>query len=347
MAIQGDAMIEIDASVGEGGGQIVRTSLALAICTGTPITLRNIRAHRDNPGLRAQHLAAVHGAAAICSARVEGDSTASRALSFRPGAVRAGRYEIDVGTAGSTMLVFQTILPPLSFCSDTSEIVLRGGTHNPRAPTFEFVRDAYVPLLDRLGFRTKVTLERHGFFPKGGGVVGAMIEPFRNASALELMERGSIRACTARALLSHLPEHIAHRELSVLRECLHLSPDSCTAAQVEARGTGNALSVRVDCSNITTMFDGFGMRGVPAEKVAGDLAREVQLYLDANVAVDRYLADQVLLPLALGPGGRFSTLRPSAHAETNVAVIRKFLPFDYEAREIGPARWSISLSKVR
>jgi hypothetical protein len=164
-------MIEIDASIGEGGGQIVRTSLALAMCTGTPTTLRNIRAHRDNPGLRAQHLAAVHGAAAICSARVEGDSTASRALSFRPGAVRAGRYEIDVGTAGARW-AFQTIHAVI--CSDTGDRIAR------RAQTSRAnvrVRPMTAPLLDRLA-SGPLTHER---LPSAG-IVRAIIEPFRNAA---------------------------------------------------------------------------------------------------------------------------------------------------------------------
>jgi RNA 3'-terminal phosphate cyclase (ATP) len=155
-------MLELDASMGEGGGQIVRTCLALAMCTGTAITLHNIRAHRGNPGLRAN---CPCGRAAICGAQVAGATHSSRQLTFEPAQVRPGRYEIDVGTAGSTMLVFQTILLPLSLCSAPSEILLRGGTHNPRAPPFEFVRDAYLPLLERLGFSAP-TLDVMAF-PKG------------------------------------------------------------------------------------------------------------------------------------------------------------------------------------
>jgi len=336
-------MLELDASMGEGGGQIVRTCLALAMCTGTAITLHNIRARRGNPGLRAQHLAAVHAAAAICGAQVAGATHSSRQLTFEPAQVRPGRYEIDVGTAGSTMLVFQTILLPLSLCSAPSEILLRGGTHNPRAPPFEFVRDAYLPLLARLGFSARLTLERHGFFPKGGGVVRASIEPFRRAGALDLMERGPVRAMTARVVLSGLPEHIAQREVAVLRSQLDLPPGSCATDTVAAYGMGNALHVRVDCTHVTTVFAGFGIRGVSAEKVAAEVALEVQHYLAANVAVDGYLADQILLPLALASGGRFSTQQPSTHTQTNAAVIRKFLPLQYEASELEPARWGIAL----
>jgi RNA 3'-terminal phosphate cyclase (ATP) len=336
-------MIEIDSSLGEGGGQIVRTSLALAMCTGSAIKLHNIRARRRNPGLRAQHLAAVRAAAAICGAHVTGATIASHELSFEPGSVRAGRYEIDVGTAGSTMLVFQTIFPPLSLCSAPSEVLLRGGTHNPRAPTFEFVRDAYLPLLERLGFKAQVGLERHGFFPRGGGVVRASIEPYRRGAPLELRERGPMRACTAHALLSGLPEHIGQREIGVLRERLGLSESSCGVETVTADGAGNTLHVRIDCTHITTLFAGFGMRGVPAENVANDVASEVEQYLNANVALDSHLADQVLLPLALAAGGCFSTLQPSTHTESNAAVIRNFLPLNYEASDLGSRRWVIAL----
>ena len=336
-------MIEIDGSIGEGGGQIVRTSLALAMCARVPVRLHNVRARRDNPGLRAQHLAAVRAAATICGANVSGATLASCELAFEPGPARPGRYEIDVGTAGSTLLVLQTLLPALSLCSTPSEILLRGGTHNPRAPTFEFVRDAYLPLIQRLGFRARIALEQHGFYPRGGGVVHAWIEPLQRGEPFELLERGPVRARSAVALLARLPEHIGQREIGVLRDRLGLAEESCRIENVTAHGAGNALHVRIDCARVTTLFAGFGARGVPAEQVASRLALEVEQYLNADVALDSHLADQILLPLALAAGGRFSTLQPSAHTATNATVIGKFLPLDYRANELGPGRWAIDL----
>jgi len=336
-------MIDIDGSAGEGGGQIVRSSLALAACTGVAIRLRNIRANRRNPGLRRQHLAAVRAAAAISGARIAGATAGSRELSFEPGCVRPGRYEVDVGTAGSTMLVLQTVLPALSLCEDASEILLRGGTHNPRAPTFEFVRDAYLPLLGRLGFEAQITLERHGFFPGGGGAVRASIAPLRRRRPLELIERGAVRARLAEVLLSGLPQHIGEREIGILRGRLGLPEDACHIRNVVAHGAGNAVHVRIDCTNVTAVFAGFGSRGVPAERVADHVAHEAQRYLDANVAVDAHLADQLLVPLALAAGGTLSTLQPTAHTETNAAVIGKFLPIHYEARELEPGRWAVAV----
>lgn len=338
-------MIEIDGSAGEGGGQIVRTALALAMCTRSPVTLRNIRANRSKPGLRAQHLAAVRAAAAICAARVDGAATGSTTLRFEPGAVRPGRYETDVGTAGSALLVLQTILPALAFCDSPSEVFIQGGTHNPRAPTFEFIRDAYLPLLARIGFRAELSLQRHGFYPRGGGLVRASIEPFRGGNTLQLLERGELRTCTAGVLLSRLPIHIAERELGVLRLRLGLSERACSIDTVDAPGVGNTVRVRVDCAHVTTVFCGFGMRGVPAETVAGRLADDVAQYLDSDVALDVHLADQVLLPLALACGGEFSTLAPSGHTRTNAAVISSFLPIAYEERALGPKRWRIALQR--
>jgi len=340
-------MIEIDGSLGEGGGQVVRTSLTLAMSTASPIKIRNLRARRSNPGLRAQHLAAVHAAAAICGARIEGAAIASTALSFVPGALRPGHYEIDVGTAGSTMLVLQTILPALSLCSAPSQILLRGGTHNPRAPTFEFIQHAYLPLLARLGYKAAVSLERHGFYPRGGGVVRAWIEPLQRADSLDLLEPGPIQSHTARALISRLPSHIAERELDVLRSRLGLPEDACGIDVVTAPSAGNTLHVRVDCINVTTVFCGFGIRGVPAETVAGRVADEVERYLAAEVALDSHLADQMLVPLGLAAGGRFSTLTPSGHTETNAAVIKHFLPVDYEKLELGDKRWQVRLRTQR
>lgn len=338
-------MVEIDGSAGEGGGQIVRTALALAMLTGSAITIRDIRARRSNPGLRAQHLAAIRAAARICGASVDGATVASRQLRFAPGPVRPGRYEIDVGTAGSTLLVLQTILPALSFCTAGSEVLLQGGTHNPRAPTFEFIKDAYLPLLGRLGFSACVTLERRGFYPRGGGLLRASIRPFNRNPPLELTERGVVVSQTASALLSRLPKHIGQREIAVLRTRLDLPEAACSVETVAAPSAGNTVQVRIDSAHVSIVFCGFGTRGVPAETVATGVANQVEQYLRADVALDAYLADQLLVPLALAAGGKFTTLKPSGHTMTNAEVIKALLPIRIEARELGSERWLITVSR--
>lgn len=182
--------------------------------------------------------------------------------------------------------------------------------------------------------------------PQGGGVIRARIAPRRPGAALELLERGALQRCSARVLLSRLPEEIGRREAATLRGRLGLPEDACRIETVTASGPGNALHVRVDCAHLTTLFVGFGARGVPAETVAGRVADEVQRYLDADVAVDPHLADQLLLPLALGAGGCFSTLAPSGHTVTNAAVIGLFLPAVYEAREFAPGRWALAMRRA-
>lgn len=337
--------MEIDASIGEGGGQVVRTALTLAACCGVPVQLRRIRQGREHPGLRAQHLAAVRAVAAVCGARVTGAAPGSAQLTFDPGVPRPGHYEFDVGTAGSTMLVLQTVLPALSACAGPSTLVLRGGTHNPLAPTYEFVRDAYLPAVGRLGFRARVALEAYGFFPRGGGMIRAAIEPAATACPLDLCERGLVESRSATALSSRLPEHVSRRELAALRERLGLSEEECRAEVVSARGAGNVLQLRVDCRHVTTVFSAFGVRGRPAEQIAAELAGEAQRYLAADVAVDARLADQLLLPMALAAGGVFSTLPPTRHTDTNAAVIRRFLPVDYDAAPGGAGKWRVHLRR--
>jgi RNA 3'-terminal phosphate cyclase (ATP) len=205
------------------------------------------------------------------------------------------------------------------------------------------VRDAYLPLLRRLGFKAEIALERFGFYPRGGGLVRVSIEPLRSGRALDLVERGPVQARAAEVLLAGLPAHIAQRELSVLRARLGMSEDDCSVRNVVAHGAGNAVHVRINSANVTTVFAGFGVRGVAAEKVATDVAQEVEKYLAANIAVDTHLADQLMLPMALTAGGSFSTLHPTAHAETNAAVIQLFLPMVSDRREVQPERWLISL----
>jgi RNA 3'-terminal phosphate cyclase (ATP) len=318
-------LLTIDGSRGEGGGQILRTSLALSMVTGRTFRIERIRAGRRKPGLMRQHLTAVQAAAQVCGAAVEGATLGSRDLSFRPGPVRAGRYDFDVGTAGSATLVLQTVLPALLFAGGPSRLVLAGGTHNPHAPPFEFLERAFLPLLARMGAPVRAALELPGFYPAGGGRLTVEVESAARLAPLEIRERGALRARRAVARVSNLPMSIAQREVAVLTRALSLKPHEARAEIVASAGPGNVVLLEVESEALTEVFTGFGERGVRAETVAERLAREAREYLDAGVPVGRHLADQLLVLLALAGGGTFGTLSPSAHTTTNAAVIGEFL----------------------
>lgn len=318
-------VIEIDGSQGEGGGQVLRTALALSAVTGRPVRVDQIRARRRRPGLMRQHLAAVHAAAEVCDARVSGAELGSSRLTFEPGTPRAGRYRFSIGTAGSASLVLQAVLPPLLHAGGPSEVVVEGGTHNPLAPPADFLQAAFVPLLNRAGGHVAVQLERHGFYPAGGGRLRASVEPAGRWSALELLERGALTARRAVALVAHLPAAIGHTELRAAKERLNLTRDELELREVASEGPGNALLLRFDMATHTEIFTAFGERGRPAARVAAQALDEACTWLDADVPVGPHLADQLLLVLALGRGGRFRTLAPTPHLLTNIATIGRFL----------------------
>ncbi|HVW01430.1 MAG TPA: RNA 3'-terminal phosphate cyclase, partial [Planctomycetaceae bacterium] len=213
-------MLQLDGSHGEGGGQILRSSLALSIITGKPFHIRKIRAGREKPGLRPAHLAAVNAAAEICGGRTAGVAVGSRDLTFEPGELKPGDYEIDIGTAGSTTLVLQTILPPLLTAAGPSRIVLTGGTHNPFAPPFDFLERSFIPILTRMGPQIALHLERVGFAPKGRGRLVADITPAAQLTPIALTECGELVERRVRAVVAGLPRNIAEREVQTACDVL-------------------------------------------------------------------------------------------------------------------------------
>jgi len=329
--------IKIDGSMGEGGGQILRTSLGLSLVTGQPVQLEGIRAGRRKPGLMRQHLTAVRAAAEVGRARVEGDAISSQALTFRPGAVQSGSYRFAVGTAGSATLVFQTVLPALALADGPSELVLEGGTHNPMAPPYDFLERVFLPLLERMGVEVTVSLERPGFYPAGGGLFRALVKP-RPAGLrpLSLMERGARLSRRARAMVARLPRTIGERELGVLQKKLGLHEEDLSLQEFpNSHGPGNMVAAELQYENITELFVGFGERGVPAPQVARQVVSQVKRYLQAEAPVGRYLADQLIIPLALAGEGSMRTLALSRHTATNMEVVQRFLdrPMAVEERE--------------
>jgi RNA 3'-terminal phosphate cyclase (ATP) len=334
-------MIIIDGSSGEGGGQILRTSLALALVTGRPFRMERIRANRSKPGLQRQHLTAVRAAVEVGQAEAEGAALNSQQLTFMPRPVKPGQYRFRVGTAGSATLVLQTILPALATASGPSHVVLEGGTHNIYAPPFDFLQMALAPLLNRMGPQIEAVLECPGFYPAGGGRLSVAIHPQPRLKPIELLERGRIERRRARGIVSRLPRHIAEREVAAALGKLGWPRECGSVEEVDSPGPGNVVLLEVHCEHVTEVFTGFGRRGVPAEKVAAGAAQEAQRYLDAEAPVGEHLADQLLLPLALAGGGRFRTLAPTTHTTTNIATLAHFLDVKITAVEAEKDVWEI------
>ena len=328
-------MLTIDGSMGEGGGQVLRSALGLSLVTGTPFRIENIRHKRKKPGLMRQHLTAVQAAAQVGGAEVRGDRIGSSELWFEPAGVTAGDYEFAIGTAGSTSLVLQAILPGLLVADGSSQVTIEGGTHNPYAPPFEFLVRSFAPVLARMGACLELEMVRPGFYPAGGGCIRARVEPVAGAEAwrpLQLEERGAVVRRRAIAQIANLPRSVAERELRVIGRKLGFVADELEVCELaESRGPGNLVTIVYECEHVTEVFTGFGELGKPAERVATDAVHAFKSHVKLDVPVGRYLADQLLIPFAMARGGSFRTAPLSRHTRTNLAVVSRFLPLSIAA----------------
>lgn len=319
-------MLTIDGSHGEGGGQILRSSLALSIVTQTPIRIENIRAGRAKPGLQRQHLTALLAAARVSNAKLTGGAIGSTQIEFIPGPASSGQYTFDVGTAGSTTLVFQTVLLPLLLARERSSLTLIGGTHNPLAPSFDFLKSAYLPLIARMGATIRATLERPGFYPAGGGRIDIDIEPVRKLAGFDMRSRGEFKSRFARVYLSRLPRHIAERELNTIHAGLGWSQEEMEIVEVaNSPGPGNAVILEVKYENVTEVCTSIGSIGKPAEAVAMQAVEECRAYQTQEAPVGEHLTDQLMLPMALAGAGSFRSTGLSGHSRTHIDLIRRFL----------------------
>jgi RNA 3'-terminal phosphate cyclase (ATP) len=330
-------MIQIDGSFGEGGGQILRSSLSLSLSTGKAFRIENIRAKRERSGLLRQHLTAVLAATEIGGAQVEGANLGSQTLTFIPGAIRPGKYRFVIGTAGSGTLVLQTILPALMTASGPSEVTIEGGTHNPQAPPFDFLERVFLPIIREMGPKIEVQLERYGFYPAGGGgCFQVRIAPCHKLAPIQLVDRGDITGKTASAIVANLPRNIAQRELNTVANLLNWDAQSMKIMETKnSVGPGNIVLVHVVSTMLTEMFCGFGKIGKSAESVASDASESARSYLASGAATGEHLADQLLLPFGLAGGGSFTAEKLNLHARTNIDVISKFLPVEFLVTQNG------------
>lgn len=322
-------MIHLDGSQGEGGGQVVRTAVTLSSITGIPVRIENIRAGRDPGGLRAQHVTAIQAAAAICDAALTGVEKGSPAITFEPrSAVKAGEYSWGVGTAGSAVLVLQTVLLPLALAEGESSVQVSGGTHVPNAPSGHYLRDVYMPLLLRIGADIEIYMDSYGWVPEGGGQITAYIKGGKPLNGIDMKVRGRLERVFGVAvgcnLPSHIPQRMANRATNLIGSHIE-APLDIRPQRTRSVSTGAGIFLTVEYANGRGGFGCLGRKGMPSEAVAERAVTDVLHFVENDAALDRYAADQMILPLALADGqSSFRTETITRHCRTNIAVVRAF-----------------------
>lgn len=335
--------ILIDGSYGEGGGQIIRTAVALAAITGHTVEIANIRARRTNPGLQRQHLAAVRVAAMLCDAEVFGETIGSSWLRFVPRAApKADRYTIEVGSAGAATLVAQTAMLPLVCAQGESRLGIVGGTHVPFAPVAEYLETVYAPMLIRMGLIASSALLRAGFNPRGGGELLVEVGSATRLRPLTLTERGKLLDLRVVILTSELPDHVSERGAETVTRLLKGMgvPVAVERRVRPSNGPGAAVCIRAACAQGMAGFSALGERGKPMENVAQEACTAFQRWWRSEAACDVHLADQLVLPQALAEGeSRWTTPEITPHLRTVLWIAGQFLPIEtgIYAKDTGPS----------
>ena len=335
--------IQIDGT--NGGGQMLRTALTLAMVTGQAFRMIHIRGKRKKPGLMRQHLTCVKAACEISGGTVDGAEIGSTEIVFRAGELLGASYHFAIGTAGSTALLLQTLLPALLFADKESTLKLEGGTHNPMAPPFEFLERVYLPALRAMGAEAEISLVEHGFAPAGGGIIECRISPCLKLSKIDLHERGVLKSQGVTTVISNLNPDIAERMNQAALEQL-----PCDDARIEAIASGSGRGVccmyEAVFEHATELASACGDVGLTADRVGSRVGKSMKHFLSSGAAVGRHLADQLLLPMALAGGGSFTTTIPDDHVLTNLAVIEKFLPLKSEIEDIGSGLRVVKLKEA-
>lgn len=341
MGILEEKLIDIDGSYGEGGGQILRTALALSAILKKPFRIHHIRSKRKNPGLQAQHLEAVEALAQITEAQTEGVKFGSQKITFIPYKILPGDYQFEVKTAGSTLLLFQAIFFPLSWAQRPSRVTLVGGTHVPWSPPFQYLAEVLLPTLEPMGISVNPAIEKWGFYPKGGGKIQLTIHPVHTLKPIHLTDRGSMRRIRGLSAISNLPSHVAERQrdqaVRRIQEELNMDAEIKILPDVPSNGPGSFLFLLAEYEKTIAGFSSLGQKGKATEKVADEAIDDLKDYISSEGCIDPHLADQLVPFMAMARGNSsFTTTRTTNHLLTNLWIIRHFLQGRVETQgEIG------------
>ena len=329
-------MIEIDGSYGEGGGQILRTAVALSVITGKPVRIRRIRANRPNPGLRPQHLHGILALKELNNARVKGAKVGSTVLEFIPGEAKPKHIRVPIKTAGSVTLVLQALLPAMAFTGGSFEVT--GGTDVPWSPPVDYLRNVTLFALEKMGLRAEIEVKRRGHYPKGGGLVTGRAERWEERKPLVALEWKHIERFAGISHATNLPAHVAERQAKAAEERLrnlYSVPVEIEREVSRSLGPGSGIVVWAETDSLRLAGDALGKRGKPAEVVGREAAEELISQLGPRKAVDRFLSDQ-LIPFLAFAGGEIGVAEITNHLVTNVWVVERFLGRTFEVEgEIG------------
>lgn len=329
-------MIEIDGSKGEGGGQILRTSIALSAVTSQPVKIKNIRANRPNPGLAPSHVTSIEAVAKIADAEVDDLYPGSKQITFRPGQLVGDEYEFDVGTAGSISLILQSCLIPAALARSSVIMNIKGGTDVRWSPPIDYMRLVHIPMLRMFGPSCDIEIEARGFYPEGGGEIVAEVSPAGGFSAADIRIQGKVLRIEGVAYAQNLPEHVVTRmKHAALKSVVGFGEVKIESRLGKGHSTGAGIVLSAVCENTTLGASALGEKGVRSEVLGEDCANDLLETISSHATVDEHMLDQIIPYMALAKGrSRVLAEEITSHARTNIEVVEEFLGKRFEIAEV-------------